>query len=121
MRTIVKLLAAFSLCAQSCLSLKKKMHDAIGVSRDDETDNSPRALGVSFGVPINTVLLTLPSASCQSCAFSFLGQGKTPELAYLLMMVASTCLLTACIGRLPSVDWDVEAVDLQGMKSELGL
>lgn len=48
----------------------------MGVSGADEADNSHKSLGVSFEVPINTVLVTLPLILCQSCDSSFLVQRK---------------------------------------------
>lgn len=46
----------------------------MGVSEGDEADNSHKALGVSFEVPVNRMLVTLPSILCQSHDSSFLGQ-----------------------------------------------
>jgi hypothetical protein len=45
----------------------------MGVSEGDEAVNSHKALGVSFEVPVNTVLVTpLPSILCQNHDSSFL-------------------------------------------------
>lgn len=48
----------------------------MGVSGADEAGNSHQALGVSFEVPINKVLVTVPSILCQSPGSSFLRQKK---------------------------------------------
>ena len=42
----------------------------------DEAGNSHKALGVSFEVPINKVLVTMPSILCQSPGLSFLWQKR---------------------------------------------
>lgn len=48
----------------------------MGVSGADEAGNSHKALGVSFEVPINKVLVTVPSILCQSPGSSFLRQKR---------------------------------------------